>query len=255
MTDFGLSGKVAVVSGASRGIGEAIARRFVEAGASVVIGSRKLDNIEGVAASLNSEYPGQVTAVVAHAGKREDALRMVETAVETYGQLNIAVNNAGTNPHFGPIMTAESSQWDKILEVNVKGTFWLCQAAARQMQSQGNGGKIINIASVAGIQPGLMMGVYSVSKAAVLMLTKVLAMELAPDNIQVNAIAPGIIKTRFSRALWGNPAMLNSIKSKTPADRVGGPDEVCGLALYLASEASSFTTGAVITVDGGYTLT
>ena len=255
MADFDLNGKVAVISGASRGIGESIARRLAAAGASVVIGSRRPENIEPVAESINVDHPGQAVAVVAHAGKAEDAQQMIASAVEKFGQVNIVVNNAGTNPHFGPILTAEASHWDKILEVNVKGYFWLCQAAARQMQAQGTGGKIINVASVTGIEPGLMMGVYSVSKAAVLMLTKVLAMELAADDIQVNAIAPGIIKTRFSRALWDNPQMSDLIISKTPAARVGEPDEVSGLALYLASDSSSFTTGAVITVDGGYTLT
>jgi len=254
MADLGLEGKVAVISGASRGIGEAIARTYAAAGANVVIGSRRQENIHPVAKSINTDYPGQAVAVMAHAGRREDARKMIETAVEEYGQVDIAVNNAGTNPHFGPILTAEASHWDKILEVNVKGYFWLCQAAARQMQAQGTGGKIINIASVAGIQAGLMMGVYSVSKAAVIMLTKVLAVELAADDIQVNAIAPGIIKTRFSRALWDNPGLRGSIESKTPAGRVGEPEEVSGLALLLASDASSFTTGAVITIDGGYTL-
>jgi len=255
MADLKLDGKVAVISGASRGIGKAIARRFAEAGAHVVIGSRKAENVYAAAQSLNADFPGHVTGIAAHAGRREDALSLVETAVQQYGKLDIAVNNAGTNPHFGPILTSEPSQWDKILEVNVKGAFWLCQAAARQMQAQGNGGKIVNVASVAGIQPGLMMGIYSVSKAAIIMLTKVLAVELAADDIQVNAIAPGIIKTRFSHALWGNEALLEGIETKTPAGRVGEPDEVSGLALYLASATSDFTTGAVITVDGGYTLT
>ena len=255
MADFDLNGKVAVISGASRGIGEAIARRFAAAGANVVIGSRRAENIQPVAKAINADHPGQAVAAVAHAGKSEDAQKMIAIAVERFGHENIVVNNAGTNPHFGPILTAESSHWDKILEVNVKGYFWLCQAAARQMQAQGTGGKIINVASITGIEPGLMMGVYSVSKAAVLMLTKVLAVELAADDIQVNAIAPGIIKTRFSRALWDNPHMLDTITSKTPAARVGEPEEVSGLALYLASDTSNFTTGAVITVDGGYTLT
>ena len=255
MADMGLEGKVAVISGASRGIGEAIARTYAAAGANVVVGSRRQENIQPVAKAINADYPGQAAAVTAHAGRLDDTQRLVETAVERYGRVDIAVNNAGTNPHFGPILTAEPSHWDKILEVNVKGYFWLCQAAARQMQAQGSGGKIINIASVAGIQAGLMMGVYSVSKAAVIMLTKVLAVELAADDIQVNAIAPGIIKTRFSRALWDNPSLRDSIESKTPAGRIGDPEEVSGLALHLASDASSFTTGAVITIDGGYTLT
>ena len=255
MADFSLNGKVAVVSGASRGIGEAIARRFAGAGAKVVIGSRRLANIHPTAKAINADYPGQVVPVVAHAGHPEDAQRLVDTAVDQFGQLDILVNNAATNPHFGPILTSEPSQWHKILDVNVKGCFWLCQAAARQMQAQARGGKMIIMASVAGIEPGLMMGIYSVSKAAVLMLTKVLALELAADNIQVNAIAPGFIKTRFSQTLWDNPTLREGIESKTPAGRMGQADEVSGLALYLASDASSFTTGAVFTVDGGYTLT
>ena len=255
MADNRLQGKVAVISGASRGIGEAIAREFARAGAKSVIGSRRQENIQPTAKAINADFPGQVYPVVAHAGIREDAQALVDAAVKQFGQVDIVVNNAATNPHFGPILSSEPSQWDKILEVNVKGYFWLCQAAAWQMQTQGTGGKIINIASVAGIEPGMMMGIYSVSKAAVLMLTKVLAVELAPDNIQVNAIAPGFIQTRFSKALWGNPNLKAGLESRTPAGRVGQPEEVSGLALYLASDASSFTTGAILTIDGGYTLT
>ena len=253
--DFSLQDKVAVISGASRGIGLAIAQSFAAAGARVVIGSRHQENVEQAAASINAEYPGRAHANAAHAGNEGDAQAMVEAAVAHFGRVDIAVNNAGTNPHFGPIMTSSTGQWDKILDVNIKGCFWLCQAAARQMRAQGSGGKIINMASVTGLAPGPMMGIYSVSKAAVIMLTKVLALELAADNIQVNAIAPGIIKTRFSRALWDNPALRSGIESKTPAGRLGDPEEVAGLALYLASEASSFVTGGVFTVDGGYTLT
>lgn len=254
-SDFSLEGKVAVINGASRGIGLAIAQTFAAAGASMVIGSRRQENIEQAAGSINEAYPGRAHPVVAHAGERQDAQVMVDAAIEQYGRLDIAVNNAGTNPHFGPILTSEPSQWDKILEVNVKGCFWLCEAAARQMQAQGSGGKIINMASVTALQPGPMMGIYSVSKAAVVMLTKVLAVELAADDIQVNAIAPGIIKTRFSRALWDNASLRSSLEAKTPARRVGDPNEVSGLALYLASESSNFVTGGVFTVDGGYTLT
>jgi NAD(P)-dependent dehydrogenase (short-subunit alcohol dehydrogenase family) len=181
--------------------------------------------------------------------------------VEEYGRVDIAVNNAATNPHFGPLLAAEEWMWDKILEVNVKGYFWLAQAAARQMQAQEpdasahTGGKIINIASITGIEPGPMMGVYSVSKAAVIMMTKVLAVELAADQIQVNAIAPGFIKTRFSTALWNNPMLAKNIRERTPAGRIAEPEALTGLALYLASSASNFATGSVFTVDGGYTLT
>jgi NAD(P)-dependent dehydrogenase (short-subunit alcohol dehydrogenase family) len=252
---FDLTGKVAIVSGGSRGIGEAIARAFVAAGAKVTITSRKLENVLAVADSINADYPGRCLAIGAHAGRQADAAAAVAETVDHFGRINIAVNNAGTNPHFGPLLTASESQWDKILEVNVKGYFWLCQAAAAQMQRQGGGGKIINVASIAGLEPAAMMGVYSVSKAAVLMLTQALATELGPDNIQVNAIAPGFIRTRFSAALWDNPAVYQGLVDRTPAGRMADPAELTGIALYLASEASSFTTGGVFVVDGGYTLT
>jgi NAD(P)-dependent dehydrogenase (short-subunit alcohol dehydrogenase family) len=252
---FDLTGKVAVISGGSRGIGEAIAWAYARAGASVVISSRKLENVGPVAVAINQELPGRALAMAAHAGRQEETAALIQRAVDTYGRLDIAVNNAATNPHFGPLLTAAESHWDKILEVNVKGYFWLCRAAAEQMRSQGGGGKIINMASVAGLSPGLMMGVYSVSKAAVIMMTKALAVELGPDNIQVNAIAPGFVKTKFSRALWDNPALNQEIVGRTPAGRMAEAEEIVGAALYLASAASEFTTGAVLTVDGGYTLT
>lgn len=255
MSPIDLSGKVAIVSGASRGIGESITRAYAEAGASVVVSSRKAENIMPLAEALNKEFPGKAMGVKAHAGRREDTLQLVEQTVQRFGRIDIAVNNAATNPHFGPILTAEESHWDKILEVNVKGYFWLCQAAAKQMQAQGTGGKIINIASVAGLKPGLMMGIYSVSKAAIIMLTKSLAMELGSNDIQVNAIAPGFVKTKFSKALWNNPLLYDTIIERTPAGRMARPEEITGVALYLASAASDFTTGSVFTVDGGYMLT
>ncbi|MGB3715126.1 MAG: glucose 1-dehydrogenase [Candidatus Promineifilaceae bacterium] len=255
MSHFDLTGKVAVISGGSRGIGEAIARAYVTAGAKVVIGSRKLENIRPVADALNEISPGSAVGIAAHTGKREDVQEMVDSAVENFGRLDIAVCNAATNPHFGPLMDAEEWQWDKILEVNVKGYFWLCQAAARQMQKQGSGGKIINISSIAGLEPGPMMGIYSVSKAAVIMLTKVLATELAGDDIQVNAIAPGFVRTRFSRAIWDNPALSSAIIDRIPLGRLAEPDEVNGLALFLASRESNYATGGVFTLDGGFLLT
>jgi NAD(P)-dependent dehydrogenase (short-subunit alcohol dehydrogenase family) len=251
---FDLTGKVAIITGASRGIGEAIARTYVAAGAKVVISSRKPQNIEPVAESINSEFPGQALAVVAHAGKPENTRTLVETAVTHFGRLDIAVNNAATNPHFGPLLTSEESQWDKIYEVNVKGYYWLCEAAAQQMKQQGEGGKIINVASVAGLRPGRGMGIYSISKAAVLMMTKVLAFELGPDDIQVNAIAPGFFKTDFSAAVWKNEDLAQSVIDNTPLGRMGETQELVGIALYLASPASSFTTGSVFTVDGGSTI-
>jgi NAD(P)-dependent dehydrogenase (short-subunit alcohol dehydrogenase family) len=249
---FDLTGRVAIISGGSRGIGESIARAYAAAGASVVVSSRKQENVDPVAAAINEHYPGRALAIAAHAGEPEAAQALVAATINEFGRLDVVVNNAATNPHFGPLLSSEPWQWDKILEVNVKGYFWLVQAAVPQLQARG--GKIINMASVAGIEPGPMMGIYSVSKAAVIMLTRVLAVELAADNIQVNAIAPGFVKTRFSAALWQNPLLSERIEQKTPAGRMAEPDEVAGIALYLASPASSFTTGAVFTIDGGYTL-
>lgn len=254
MHPFDLTGKVAIVTGASRGMGAAIAWAYARAGARLVVSSRKLENVQPVAEAINAEFPQQAVALAAHAGESAAAQALVAAAVETYGRLDIVVNNAATNPHFGPILTAEESHWDKILQVNLKGTFRLCQAAIQQMQRQGDGGKIINMASIAGIRPGAMMGIYSVSKAALIMLTKVLASEVGSDNIQVNAIAPGFVKTKFSAALWQNPAIAQALIAQTPAGRMAEPDEITGIALYLASAASDFTTGAVFTIDGGYTI-
>jgi NAD(P)-dependent dehydrogenase (short-subunit alcohol dehydrogenase family) len=249
---FNLTGKVAIVTGASRGIGEAIALAFSQAGAAVVLTSRKLENVIPVADKIQATG-GRALAVQAHAGVSANTEAVIQQTLEKFGRVDVAVNNAGTNPHFGPILTAEESQWDKIFEVNVKGYFFLAKAVAPVMKQQG-GGKIINMASVAGLNPGPMMGVYSTSKAAIIMLTKVLAAELAADNIQVNAIAPGFVRTKFSAALWSNPQLNQIIERNTPQGRFANPEEVAGAAVYLASEASSFTTGSVLVVDGGFSL-
>ena len=247
-----LTNKVAIITGASRGIGEAIAVAYAQAGASLVLTSRKLENVGPVAGAIN-DAGGRAIALAAHAGDEAAAQQVVQIALDTYGRVDILVNNAAANPHFGPLLTAEASHWDKIFEVNVKGYFFTIKAAAPAMEAQG-GGKVINVASIAGINPGPMMGVYSTSKAAVIMLTKALAAELAPANIQVNALAPGFIKTKFSAALWSNPQVKAMLERATPAGRIAEPEELAGAALYLASDASNFTTGSVLVVDGGYLL-
>ncbi|MFZ2358268.1 MAG: glucose 1-dehydrogenase [Anaerolineae bacterium] len=247
-----LANKVAIITGASRGIGESIAAAYAQAGAAVVLTSRKIENVGPVAEAIRGAG-GRAIAIAAHAGDERAAEAVVQAALAEFGRVDILVNNAAANPHFGPLLTAEASHFDKIFEVNVKGYFFMVKAVAPAMQAQG-AGKIINMASIAGINPGPMMGVYSVSKAAVIMLTKALAAELAPANIQVNAIAPGFIKTKFSAALWTNPALSRGIEKLTPAGRIAEPDELTGAALYLASDASSFTTGSVLVVDGGITL-
>lgn len=246
---FNLTGKVAVITGASRGIGEAIAHAYARAGASVVLASRKQADLDEVAAEITAAG-GRALAVAAHTGSDEAVNALVARATKAFGGVDIVVNNAATNPHFGPVMTAEESHWDKIFDVNVKGYFRVAKACAASMQARG-GGKIINIASVAGLHPQPGMGVYCVSKAAVIMLTQVLAAELAPHNIQVNAIAPGFIKTKFSQALWDNPALYAGITKLIPQGRMAEPEELTGMALYLATAASSFTTGGIFTVDGG----
>ena len=246
---FDLSGKVALITGASRGIGEAIALAFSQAGARVVLASRKQADLDQAAKKIQ-ELGGDVLAVAAHTGDMAAINNMVEKATAAYGGIDVVVNNAATNPHFGPILTAEDSHWDKILDINVKGYFRVVKACMQSMQSRG-GGKVINMSSVAGLEPQPMMGVYSVSKAAVLMLTRVLAAELAPYNIQVNAIAPGFVKTRFSAALWQNPQINEAILKRIPQKRMAEPEEIAGLAVYLASPASSFVTGSVFSIDGG----
>lgn len=249
MTEFSLTGKVAIITGASRGIGRAIALRLAQAGARVTVCSRKLENVEKVAEEIRAAG-GEALAVQAHVGYADQVEAMVERAVEAFGRVDIAVNNAATNPHFGPILTADEGQWDKILDTNLKSVFRVAKAVAPHMKARG-GGKIINVASVAGLRPFPAMGIYSVSKAGVIMLTQVLALELASDNIQVNCIAPGVIKTRFSQVLWQTPQLAEPILKGTPLGRFGEPEDVAGLALFLASPASDYVTGAVFVVDGG----
>lgn len=246
---FDLTGKVALITGASRGIGLAIAEAYAAAGARVVLASRKQEAVDGAAEGI-WRSGGAALAVAAHTGDPAAVDHLVAQVVEHYGKIDILVNNAATNPHFGPFLTAEESHWDKILDVNVKGYFRLAKACVPLMKT-GGGGKIINIASVAGLEPQPMMGVYCVSKAAVLMMTQVLAAEVAADNIQVNAIAPGFVKTKFSQVLWSTPGIHDQLVNHVPQRRMAEPEEMTGIALYLASAASSYTTGAIFVIDGG----
>lgn len=246
---YDLKDKVALITGSSRGIGQAIAEAFAKQDAKVVLTSRKQEGLDIVAEKIRSEG-GEVLPIAAHTGKEDQINNLVKQVKEVYGGIDIVVNNAATNPHFGPMLTSEESHWDKIFDINVKGYFRIIKACVESFKERG-GGKVINIASVAGIKPQPGMSLYCISKAGVIMLSKALAVELAKDNIQVNAIAPGFIKTKFSSALWQNPKIHDYIVKEIPQERIANVNELTGIALYLASQASSFTTGAVFIVDGG----
>lgn len=250
--NFDLTGKVAIVTGASKGIGEAIAREFGKAGAKVVISSRKQDQLDAVAEEYKKEGI-EVLPFAANTGKMDDIENLVKKTIEVYGGVDILVNNAATNPVFGPAVNVDLSAYDKIMEVNVKGPFYLSQLVYPSMKARG-GGSIINISSVEGINPGFGLGAYSVSKAALIMQSKVFAKEWGRDNIRVNAVCPGLIKTKFSQALWSNDKTMDMVMHKQPIQRIGETKDLSGLALFLASDAGSYTTGAVMTVDGGLTI-
>ncbi len=249
---FDLTGKVAVITGASRGIGQAIAEQLAEAGAKVVISSRKQDGLDPIADGIRAKG-GEALAVAAHNGSKEALQALIKSTVDAYGRVDILVNNAATNPHFGTMLEAEDSMWQKTIEVNSMGNIWLTQAVVPHMRQQG-GGKIVNIASINGLRPGRMQGIYSMTKAGVISLTQTLALELAGDNIQVNAVAPGLVKTKFARAIWENDVLLEAIINRTPAGRMGEPEDIAGMVLFLASPASNFATGQVFVVDGGVTI-
>jgi NAD(P)-dependent dehydrogenase (short-subunit alcohol dehydrogenase family) len=249
--DFSLKNKVVLITGASRGIGESVAMGLAQAGADLAIASRKLPDLERVAAGI-TKAGRKCLPVAAHVGRLEEINNLVKKVVGEFGKIDVLVNNAATNPTMAQALDVDERAWDSIMNLNLKGLFFLSQAVARVMKEKG-GGKIINVSSIAGISPDLLP-VYSISKAAVIMATKVMAMQWAPYNIRANCIAPGLTKTRFSEALWNNPEILKHAMALTPMGRVGEPEEMVGAVLYLASDASSYVTGQVIAVDGGKTI-
>jgi dehydrogenase/reductase SDR family protein 4 len=249
--DFSLNGKVALITGASRGIGQAAAIGMAQAGADIAIASRKLPDLEKVAEEVR-KTGRKCLPVAAHVARMEEINNLVERVTDEFGKIDILVNNAATNPTMAQALDVDERGWDAIMNLNLKGLFFLSQAVARIMKERG-GGKIVNVASIAGISPDLLP-VYSISKAGVIMATKVMAQQWAPYHIRANAVAPGLTKTRFSEALWNNPDILNIAMSRTPMARVAEPEEMVGAVIYLASDASSYVTGQVIAVDGGTTI-
>jgi len=249
---FDLTGKVAIVTGASKGIGESIARGFAEAGAKVIVSSRKQDAVNAVA-ELYKKDGLEATGIACHVGKEDQLKELVDKTIDAYGGVDILVNNAATNPTYGPITESDGAVFDKVMNVNVKACMLLANLCFPSMSERG-GGSVINIASVEGLKPSMGLGVYSISKAAVIMLTQSQAKEWGAAGIRSNAICPGLIQTKFSSALWKNEALMKQVKHHLPMGRIAQPDEMAGMALFLASDAGSYCTGGVYTNDGGFML-
>ena len=247
---FNLEGKVAVITGSSKGIGKAIAKGFAENGAQVVVSSRSQEACDAVADEFKAAGLKAI-GIACHIGKADQRENLVAKTMEAFGRIDILVNNAAINPVFGPIEEVDTAIFDKIMEVNVKAPWSLSNLVLPHLKAHKKG-SIINIASVEALTPGFGLGIYSTSKAAILMLSKYQAKEWGKHGVRVNAICPGLIKTKFSAALWQNEKILGKIQKTLPSERMGMPEEMVGLACLLASDAGSYMTGGVYTADGGY---
>jgi dehydrogenase/reductase SDR family protein 4 len=247
---FRLDGKVALITGASKGIGAAMARGLAESGAQVVLSSRKLEAVDATAQALRDDGLDAI-GIAANMGNLDDIHALVEQTVDRYRGIDIIINNAAANPVYGPLQDTDMGAFDKIVDINLKGPFELCKTAYPILKQRG-GGSIIHISSIGGLRPESGIGIYSVSKAAIINLTRAMAQDWGTDNIRVNAICPGLIKTRFSEALWKDPATQQRFVNQIPLGRIGEPEDLAGLAVYLASDASNYCSGGIYMVDGGY---
>ena len=247
---FDLTSKIALVTGASRGIGESIAKTLAAHGAHVIVSSRKADGCQRVADEIK-QAGGSSEVIACHVGEMEHIQKLYSDIESKHGRLDILVNNAATNPYFGPIVDTELSVFQKTVDVNIRGYFFMSTLAAKLMGKNG-GGSIVNVASINGVVPGMFQGIYSITKAAVISMTQAFAKECAPSNVRVNALLPGITDTKFAAALVNNPAVMDVVMPHVPLHRVAQPDEMAGAVLYLVSPAASYTTGSCITVDGGF---
>lgn len=255
MSLFDLSGKTAIITGSSRGIGKAIAEAMADQGAKVTISSRKPGPCQDVAGALNEKHgDGTAIAVPANISSKEELQKMVDATKEAFGKIDIVVCNAASNPYYGPMEGISDDAFEKILSNNIISNHWLIQMCVPEMRERKDG-SIIIVSSIGGLRASPVIGAYNISKAADFQLVRNLAAEYGPDNVRVNAIAPGLIRTDFARALWENPETLKRSTAGTPLKRIGEPEELAGIAVYLGSRAGSFTTGQMHVVDGGATIT
>jgi NAD(P)-dependent dehydrogenase (short-subunit alcohol dehydrogenase family) len=250
MSQFDLTGKVAIITGSSRGIGEAIAHEMADHGAKVVITSRNLEPCEAVAAAINAKHPGAAIAVSSSLSSKESLQAMIDAGVAAFGAIDILVCNAASNPHYGPMETITDEQLRKTLDHNIVSQHWLITMVAPGMRAR-KSGSIILVSSIGGLRGSPIIGAYCITKAADIQLVKNLAREFGPHNVRINAIAPGLVKTDFAKALWENPENLKASTSNACLGRIGEPHEIAGAAVYLASAASSFMTGQTLVIDGG----
>lgn len=251
-TLFDLSGKVAIITGSTKGIGKSIAEEYAKAGAKVVISSRKADACQQVADELRAQG-FDALPVACHVGDKAQLQNLVDQTLEAFGRIDVLVCNAATNPVYGPTSELTDEAWDKIMDTNAKGTFWLCNRVLPEMDKNG-GGNVIIISSIAGLRGNATIGTYGVSKAAEAALARNLAVEWGPRNIRVNSIAPGLVRTDFAKALTEDPVRRQRAEERTPVRRIGEPVDIAGVALFLASPASAYVTGQTIVADGGETI-
>jgi NAD(P)-dependent dehydrogenase (short-subunit alcohol dehydrogenase family) len=252
MSLFDLTGKVAIITGSSRGIGRAIAEALADHGAKVVISSRKAEACAEAADAINGRHPGAAIVVPANISSKNELQNLVDETRRTLGRIDILVCNAASNPYYGPMSGITDEQFRKILDNNVIANHWLIQMVAAEMIERREG-SIIIVSSIGGLKASAVIGAYNISKAADFQLARNLAAEFGPHQVRVNCIAPGLIRTDFARALWENPQTLKMVTMHTPMQRIGEPHEIAGAAVFLASPASTFVTGQAIVVDGGST--
>ena len=250
---FDLKGRTALITGSSRGIGRAIAERMAQAGARVVVSSRKLDACEEVVSAIR-KAGGEAVAIPCNISNKEELQQLVARSKEAFGKIDVLVCNAAVNPHYGTTQDIPDSAFQKVIDCNIRSNHWLCQMVVPEMAARGDGVVII-VSSIGGLKGSASLGTYGLSKAADMALARNLAVEWGPKNVRVNCIAPGLVRTDFARALWENPAIYDQTVQRYPLGRIGEPDEIAGAAIFLASAAGSFMTGQTLVIDGGATIT